>query len=239
MAAVVVPALKAFDAELTSVAPNRVLPTWYLGDAEHRKYASGHNPDDTPGSKAEYSDADNKAEIRAGDYRLPLRASFTTEQLIQLLVKLCRQGKITWISYIIYNRRIWSAAHGWTTRAYVGKNPHDKHFHISTKSDTKSENSTAKVGLRILIEKPPVVKPPATGSPNVPYHITAAHQCAAGHRGTDVVTIQKEMGTKRGIKAIDGVYGPQTVAAVKKFQREAKLSVDGIVGKKTWKALGY
>lgn len=41
---------------------------------------------------------------------------------------------------------------------------------------------------------------------------------------------------KLGIKA-DGYYGPNTVTAVKDFQRKKGLVVDGIVGEKTWAAL--
>lgn len=37
---------------------------------------------------------------------------------------------------------------------------------------------------------------------------------------------------------IDGTFGTVTKAAVEKFQTEKKLSVDGIVGPKTWAALG-
>jgi peptidoglycan hydrolase-like protein with peptidoglycan-binding domain len=37
---------------------------------------------------------------------------------------------------------------------------------------------------------------------------------------------------------IDGTFGTVTKAAVEKFQTEKKLTVDGIVGPKTWAALG-
>ena len=36
---------------------------------------------------------------------------------------------------------------------------------------------------------------------------------------------------------IDGDFGKDTLAAVKKFQKSKKLTVDGIVGKKTREAL--
>jgi N-acetylmuramoyl-L-alanine amidase len=38
--------------------------------------------------------------------------------------------------------------------------------------------------------------------------------------------------------SVDGIYGSKTKAAVIKFQRNNKLSVDGIIGNKTLKALG-
>nr|WP_274389122.1 peptidoglycan-binding domain-containing protein [Streptomyces taklimakanensis] len=34
--------------------------------------------------------------------------------------------------------------------------------------------------------------------------------------------------------ALDGLFGPQTLAAVKEFQRRNGLVVDGIVGPRTW-----
>lgn len=36
---------------------------------------------------------------------------------------------------------------------------------------------------------------------------------------------------------VDGVFGVKTISAVRAFQSEAGLTVDGIVGKKTWEAL--
>ena len=39
------------------------------------------------------------------------------------------------------------------------------------------------------------------------------------------------------IKDLDGVFGPQTERAVRAFQAENGLIVDGIVGRNTWRAL--
>ncbi|MBW4632444.1 MAG: peptidoglycan-binding protein [Iphinoe sp. HA4291-MV1] len=60
-----------------------------------------------------------------------------------------------------------------------------------------------------------------------------------GRIGDDVKAVQKVMNA-RGYNAatVDGNFGPQTEAAVRAFQKEAGLSVDGEVGKLTWTALG-
>lgn len=60
-----------------------------------------------------------------------------------------------------------------------------------------------------------------------------------GSRGEEVKKIQqklKEYGFYMG--NVDGIFGKQTQAAVRNFQRNNNLSVDGIAGKNTLKALG-
>ena len=60
-----------------------------------------------------------------------------------------------------------------------------------------------------------------------------------GNTGSTVRTIQQKLknwGYYTG--SVDGIYGPQTVSAVKYFQRKNNLTVDGIVGNQTLKALG-
>ena len=60
-----------------------------------------------------------------------------------------------------------------------------------------------------------------------------------GDSGADVKTLQKRLkqwGYYTG--AVDGVFGPKTLTAVKLFQRKNGLSADGIVGPKTLAALG-
>ena len=60
-----------------------------------------------------------------------------------------------------------------------------------------------------------------------------------GSRGEEVRTIQtklKRWGYYDG--NVDGIYGSQTLAAVKKFQQKNGLTVDGIAGTKTLQAMG-
>lgn len=60
-----------------------------------------------------------------------------------------------------------------------------------------------------------------------------------GSRGNEVTQIQtklKRWGYYKG--SVDGIYGSQTVSAVKYFQRKNGLTVDGIAGSATLKAMG-
>lgn len=54
-----------------------------------------------------------------------------------------------------------------------------------------------------------------------------------GDKGNSVKVLQEKLGI-----SIDGIFGPLTEQAVKTFQLSNKLTVDGIVGKNTWKLLG-
>ncbi|MEG3975424.1 peptidoglycan-binding domain-containing protein [Microcoleus sp. herbarium8] len=61
-----------------------------------------------------------------------------------------------------------------------------------------------------------------------------------GSRGEDVKRLQKLLNAQ-GFSphpiVIDGVFGPTTLTAVKRFQRQSHIPVDGIVGGKTWDRL--
>lgn len=60
-----------------------------------------------------------------------------------------------------------------------------------------------------------------------------------GSRGSEVRTIQEKL-KRWGYYSgnVDGIYGSQTVTAVKKFQKKNGLQVDGIAGTKTLNAMG-
>lgn len=72
------------------------------------------------------------------------------------------------------------------------------------------------------------------------YDVEAARRTLFwGSRGADVRTLQsrlKQWGYYKG--GVDGVYGGGTFSAVRAFQRKNGLRADGIVGQRTWQALG-
>lgn len=60
-----------------------------------------------------------------------------------------------------------------------------------------------------------------------------------GDRGEDVVHLQTRLTAMGyGVGKIDGIFGVKTLEAVKAFQVENGLAVDGIVGEKTWGKIG-
>lgn len=56
--------------------------------------------------------------------------------------------------------------------------------------------------------------------------------------GSDVLWVQQHLHTHGARISTDGQYGPKTRDAVRAFQKSGHLAVDGIVGAKTWAALG-
>ncbi len=81
-----------------------------------------------------------------------------------------------------------------------------------------------------------------TGNTSEDYASTPFVQTAVlrqGASGGEVKEVQrrlKEWGYYSG--AVDGIYGPATVKAVKAFQRKNGLTADGIAGRSTYVALG-
>lgn len=150
---ILVASLVAMRNEFNRVFPDRDKSSdGSVGDLAHQQGTSGHNPDEE--GHSETTDADDINEVRAIDIDADLRMpGVSMEDVIQYLVQQCRAGKITFIRYIIFNKRIWSKSSSWITRAYSGANPHDKHAHVSCEPDTASENTTKSLGLATLVEE--------------------------------------------------------------------------------------
>lgn len=61
-----------------------------------------------------------------------------------------------------------------------------------------------------------------------------------GSTGSEVVELQEKLisiGISCGSTGADGFFGLNTLSAVRTFQKRYSLSVDGVVGKKTWAKL--
>ena len=80
----------------------------------------------------------------------------------------------------------------------------------------------------------------ATGTANTNGVVVTLQVLQKGSEGEQVKALQvmlKGLGYNLGIWGIDGDFGAQTAVAVEKFQKSKGLTVDGIVGAKTWAAL--
>ena len=70
--------------------------------------------------------------------------------------------------------------------------------------------------------------------------VSSAMFCKVGYRGENVKMVQRTLAAKGygvGKHGVDGMFGRDTEFAVKRFQRDHKLSVDGMVGPATQKVL--
>jgi hypothetical protein len=77
-------------------------------------------------------------------------------------------------------------------------------------------------------------KPDPSVYPGVIYKYTKGRPLMSG---SHVKWIQQRLAAHKHAVSVDSEYGPKTAAAVKAFQQDAKLTADGQVGPKTWKAL--
>ena len=62
-------------------------------------------------------------------------------------------------------------------------------------------------------------------------------QVSKGDKAHPVPSLQYQLRARGHTVVVDGDFGPRTDAAVRAYQKEKKLAVDGIVGKQTWQAL--
>ena len=67
---------------------------------------------------------------------------------------------------------------------------------------------------------------------------TALASFERGDEGQEVIDIQKRLvELQYKVSDVDGKFGPETEAAVKQFQADKSLEVDGIIGNDTYRAL--
>lgn len=140
--AVLTKALTELRANFNTRFPARLKTSdGWIGDTAHQANKSGHNPDDTSGSKPEYTDPDSKAEVRAIDVDKDLRDSggITMQQCCDAIRANERDRKR--LAYMIYNRRIASQSSGWAWQSYSGSNPHTEHAHFSGDPDYDEDDA--------------------------------------------------------------------------------------------------
>jgi hypothetical protein len=121
--------LRNLQRQLDEAFPDRHKPDGWIGDAAHRDRTSGHNPDDTAGSKAAWNaDPDKLAEVRALDVSADLGPGVNSLDVVRHLIRLPRLATV--VRYIIHRGKIYHSRDGFAAEDYTGSNPHDHHIHI-------------------------------------------------------------------------------------------------------------
>jgi hypothetical protein len=117
----------------------------WIGDSAHAESTSGHNPDDTSGVSAEYSDSDSAAEVRAIDVDKDLNSSTSMQDVVDRI--LATSNDLRRLKYVIFDRHQWSKSNGWKRTDYTGSNPHDQHAHFSGDPATDADGGQWSVAL--------------------------------------------------------------------------------------------
>lgn len=100
----------------------------WIGDEAHQQETSDHNPDGRGRVLAIDIDSTGPWPAPFGDIVESVRGDSRLE-------------------YVIWDRRIASRSHGWTWRAYDGRDPHTGHAHFSARHDHTGNTSTAPWGV--------------------------------------------------------------------------------------------
>lgn len=166
------------------------------------------------------------SEGRALDWGMPMVNGKGSPEGHAIVKRLAEHGHRLGIQGIIYDRRIWSASSP-RGRAYLGTAPHYDHLHIEL---------TRSAGERLNLATLDAVLGTSGAAPTAP---TAGRPVLrSGSAGPDVRTLQERLvahGYQLG--ATDGRFGPRTEMAVRAFQQDRQLAVDGVVGPQTWSRL--
>ncbi len=230
--AVLAPALVRCRSELNIAYPGRDRRTdGWIGDTSHQESGrpenggSDHNPN--------YREIVDALDIDVDGIPCP-----------KIVALLCAHPST---NYVIWNRRIYSSAYGFASRAYTGSNPHTDHIHLSIKQKVAAENNTTtwRISSTTII---PVTNPGAN-----PTEGSWAQRLADAMPVIQVEKTPIARGSVRKLQVllnaigpvsasgaaldVDGQFGPATDAAVRAYQAAQKLTVDGIVGPKTWAQL--
>lgn len=154
-------------------------------------------------------------EGRAVDWMMPVVDGRGHPAGREAITKMGEHGRRLGIQCVIFDRTIWSARSP-NGRRYNGAHPHHDHLHVEL--TRQAAKVTTLSGLRsVLGAKAFDVAEPRP-------------MLRRGSRGDAVRELQAILGRVQ----VDGIFGPKTDKAVRRFQRRAGLKVDGIVGPATW-----
>jgi hypothetical protein len=145
--------LRNLQRQMDARFPNRVKPDGWIGNEEHRKRISGHNPDDTAGSKPAWNgDPDSVPEVRAIDVAADLGDGWRGRDLVAHLITLPNLGTV--VRYLIHEGQIWHSRTGFQPEDFDG-DAHTGHVHVEGAwSQAGDENETYDFHLERIMAEP-------------------------------------------------------------------------------------
>jgi hypothetical protein len=216
--AVLAPALARLRTEINHRWPARDRGSdGWIGDKAHQKSKSDHNPN-------------GRGVVNALDIDVD---GIDVPTLVSLLIRHPA------VNYVIWNRRIWSRSHGFGARSYTGSNPHTSHVHVSLLQSSSAENNGQGWNVSSVVVVP-IVGPPTEGTWAERLYRSMPQLKQGVSNRASVRKVQALLNVHLGGAdlSVDGGFGPNTNSAVRRFQQARGLGVDGVVGPRTWGALG-
>jgi hypothetical protein len=193
-------ALATLEAQMLRKNPGMVI--YDIGNEEHRKRVSDHNPNSV-------------GRVNALDFMI--RNGFTRLEARDLFVDLIRDART---KFVIFEEQIWSPDSG--LRTYHGDNPHNDHVHLSADDWAHAHPEEWNIGNS---EEWVMEKLDGYGVPILKYGMNDRN-----YQGyNSIQRVQRLLAVEA-----DGIYGPQTRDAVKRWFPDS----DGkTIGRKEWLAL--
>lgn len=113
-----------------------------IGDAAHQAEMSGHNPDDTAGSRPAWDgDPDSTPEIRAWDMDSDLSMhGVDAQDVVDHIRALPNVASV--LRYMIYNRTMYHSRDGFAPTPYTGSSAHTEHVHFEGAWSQAADNNT-------------------------------------------------------------------------------------------------
>ena len=219
-----VESLKTLLAQINKLAPKRskVSDGW-IGDVKHMARHSDHNPEPD-------------GTVDARDFTNDPNNGFDSKKFSDAIVA----SKDPRLSYIICNGQIIHGRKGaknkkpWMWYKYNGPNGHYHHVHVSVLDEGQDDTTPWKIdsAFKKGSSTPPVGAVVITKK-------EAESILKKGSKGEMVEELQKNL-TKAGYDAgaADGDFGDKTDEAVRDFQKDYGLRVDGWAGTRTQRKLG-
>lgn len=204
--------LETLREQINAAAPGRSKASdGTIGDAAHASRSSDHNPWVKDGKTGVVTAIDITHDPRNG-----VDGGAIAEAL--------KASGDPRVKYIIWNRRILNPSVSSRWRSYTGTNPHDKHVHISVRTEKARYDDTSPWLLKPVAPKPDA--PAVRETPLLYQGVTGQDAAVAEAKAALIAALQKEDG-----------FGPLMHGLVRGFQERERLSPDGKIGAYTWDRL--